>query len=124
MWNHTTLSVWAVEYPDGTSAEYPTLLMRSPVGRKWWSITLQDKILDTAAKVVTWLTTIYYDPYRARWVVREARSDQSAGHVNLKHPYLVPKIAIVAKPTLFYLKGDRRRWQMISCTEIAILGTI
>ena len=49
--------------------------MRLPFGCGWWPV-------DLATKEVMWLAILHFGPYWARQAVREAWSDQSAGHVS------------------------------------------
>ena len=75
-----------------------------------------------ANKVVTWLATLHFGPYLARWAVWEVLSDQSTGHVKPELlcdcPSHILQIAVAANkyPTLFYLKGACRYWLKVTYT--------
>ena len=87
-------------------------------------------VLDLATEEVRWLVKLHFGSYWARQAVREARFDQSVGHVKSWYLYdclnRILQIALVTSKcsTLSYLEGARRQQLRVTCAEITILETI
>ena len=123
---NTAVSAGAVEYADYTSNEttcWPWVATlnaseRDPGG---WGVR------DTATELVKWFETLHFDSLWARQATREARFDQSAGHVKpyplYDCPHRILQIALVANKylILFYLKVARRRRMGVNFAEIEIV---
>ena len=72
---YITLSAGAVEYADYTIAEEydPTLALRSPIGRGWWLVMLQDGILVDEQSVTRRSSDFQHSTLALIWVRRAFR---------------------------------------------------